>query len=88
MHTIVPHVWEAPSDADTLPSDFDPQQHPILARHWFGLHEPAEPSAEIVDLDRMRLGAALHRLGETVGADVGNRGDMLKRLTSVKEAGR
>ena len=25
------------SDPD-LPADFDPTEHPILARHWFGVH--------------------------------------------------
>ena len=25
------------SDPD-LPPDFDPDEHPILARHWFGVH--------------------------------------------------
>ena len=81
MHTIIPHLREASfNDADTLPSDFDLQRFPILARHWFGLHEPAKPSAEVVDLNLVRLAAALHRLGEAIGADVGSRADMLKRI--------
>ena len=86
MSTVI--AREANTDADTLPSDFDPQRFPILAVHWFGQHEPARPSAKAVDLDRMRLGAALHRLGEAVGADVDNRGDMLKRLASIRGSGR
>ena len=82
MHTILPHLREASSsDADTLPSDFDPQRWPILATHWFGAHRPARPSAEVVDLNVIRLAAALHRLGETIGAEVGSHGDVLKRLT-------
>ena len=67
------------SDSD-LPPDFDPDEHPILATHWFGVHEPAKPSAEVVDLNLVRLAAALHSLGEAIGADVGSRADMLKRL--------
>jgi hypothetical protein len=27
----------APSSTD-LPEGFDPEAHPILARHWFGVH--------------------------------------------------
>ena len=45
-------------------------------------HRPAWPAAEVVDLNLMRLAAALHRLGETIGADVGSRKDMLKRLAA------
>ena len=80
MHIIIPHIREASSDADSLPPNFDPKQHPILACHWFGLHEPAKPSAEVVDLKLIRLAAALHRLGETIGADVGSQTDMLERV--------
>ncbi len=80
MPTISPAQTEAPDCADALPLDFDPQEYPILARHWFGLHEPAKPSAEVVDLNLVRLAAALHGLGETIGADVGSRADLLKRI--------
>ena len=81
MHTIIPHLREASSsDADTLPSGFDPQRFPILATHGFGLHEPAKPSAEVVDLNLICLAVALHRLGQTIGAEVGSRADMLERL--------
>ena len=38
------------------------------------------PPAEVVDLNLVRLAAALHRLGEAIGADVGRRADMLKRI--------
>ncbi len=89
MLIIIPHLREASfNDADTLPSDFDPQRFPILAAHWFGWRQPTKSSAEVFDLDLIRLAAALHRLGEAVGADVGNRGDMLKRLASVRGSGR
>ena len=40
------------------------------------------PPAEFIDLNVIRLAAALHRLGETIGADVGSRKDMLKRLAA------
>ena len=72
---------EAAVGTDTLPQGFDPRRFPILAVHWFGLHEPARPLAEVVDLNHIRLAAALHRLSEVVGAEVGTPGDMLKRLT-------
>ncbi len=64
MHTIVPHVWEASSDADTLPSDFDPQQHPILARHWLGIEPRADArqtafnARRVESADLIRLEAA------------------------------
>ena len=88
MLTILPRQTEVADHPDTLPSNFNPKQYPILATHWFGLHEPAKPLAEVIDLNIIRLAAALHRLGEVVGADVGNRGDMLKRLASVRGSGR
>ena len=53
----------------------------VLARRSNRLdHRPVWPAAEVVDLNLMRLAAALHRLGETSGADVGSRKDMLKRI--------
>ena len=68
MLTIIPHLREASfNDPDALPPNFDIQQLPILATHWFGVHEPAKPSAEVVDLNVVRLAAALHRLGEAIG---------------------
>ena len=87
MPTIIPHLREASNDADSLPPNFDPQQFPILAVHWFGIHQPTRPSAEVIDLNIIRLAAALHRLGQTIGADVGSRNDMLRRLAPrVREA--
>ena len=80
---------EAIAADESLPSNFDPRQFPILAAHWFGVRQSAKPSAEVVDLDLVRLAAALHRLGEAVGADVGSRWDMLERLAPRgHEAGR
>ncbi len=85
MSTVI--AREANTDADTLPFDFDVQRFPILATHWFGVPEPAKPSAEVVDLNIIRLAAALHQLGQTIGADVGSRNDMLRRLAPrVREA--
>ncbi len=88
MSTVI--AREANTDVNTFPKGFDPQRFPILAAHWFGAGARAAParlSAEVVDLDRMRLAAALHRLGQTIGADVGSRNDMLRRLAPrVREA--
>ncbi len=80
MHTMIPHLVEASNDANTLPPNFDPQRFPILAVHWFGWRQPV--LAEVVDLNLVRLAAALHQFGETIGADVGSRKDMLKRLAA------
>ena len=68
------------SPAESLPKGFDPNIFPIIARHYFGWRRPIKPSAEVIDLNLMRLAAALHRLGETIGADVDSRADLLKRL--------
>ena len=38
------------------------------------------PSAEVVDLNLIRLAIALYRLGRAIGADVGRRADMLERV--------
>ncbi len=78
MSTVI--AREANTGVDTLPKGFDPQRFPILARHWFGWRQPARPSAEVVDLNIIRLAAALHQLGQTIGADVGSRADLLKRI--------
>ncbi len=78
MSTVI--AREADTDVNTIPKGFDPQQFPILAVHWFGIHRPARPSAEIVDLNIIRLAAALHRLGQTIGVEVGSRADLLKRI--------
>ena len=72
-----------------LPADFNPRRHPILARHWFGCPTPAESSIGVVNSDLLRLAAALHRLGETIGANTGTRAEMLRRLAlRVHEAQR
>ncbi len=68
------------ANLDTFPLGFDPQRCPILAVQWFGIRRPVRSSAEVVDLNIIRLAAALHRLGETIGADVGSRADLLKRI--------
>ncbi len=78
MSTVI--AREANTDVNTFPKGFDPQRFPILAVHWFGIHRPVRSSAEVVDLNIIRLAAALHRLGETIGADVGSRADLLKRI--------
>ena len=65
---------------DAAPPNFDPQQCPILAVHWFGMHQPARPSAEVVDLNLIRLAAALHGLATANGLDVGTRADFARRL--------
>ena len=89
MHTIIPHLEEASfNDADTLPFDFDVQRFPILATHCVGVHEPAKSSAEVVDLNLVRLAAALHRLGQTIGVEVGGRNDMLERVAPRRGAAR
>ena len=79
MNTIIPHCVEAPSGVDALPTDFDPKRHPIIAQHWFGWRQPV--LAEVVDLNLVRLAAALHQFGKTIGANAGSRTDMLRRLT-------
>ncbi len=33
----------APDCSTPLPADFDPQQHPILSQHWFGIQPSAQP---------------------------------------------
>ena len=51
---------------------------------------PADPgaiTAPVVGLEFIRLAAALHRLGETIGVEVGSRADMLRRLLRIREAG-
>ena len=78
-----PRIGETATEAGTdpvvaVPSNFDPHRHPILAVHWFG--QPESRTAPVVDLDLIHLTVALHRLGETIGADVGNRADMFKRI--------
>ena len=73
---------EASTDpAVAAPPNFDPLQFPILAVHFFGHRQPASRSAEITDFGLVRLATALHRLGVSIGADVGGRGDVLKRIT-------
>ncbi len=79
MHTMIPHLVEASNDANTLPPNFDPQRFPILTVHWFGWRQPV--LAEVVDLNLVRLAAALHQFGKTIGANAGSRTDMLRRLT-------
>ncbi len=45
---------------DELPADFDPADHPIIGRHFFGLH----PIGEVVSsLRRQRAAEHLHNLG-------------------------
>ncbi len=62
-----------------IPKDFSPEKFPILSLHWIGL--PPSPQANdrqppvidrVADFGVVRLGAALHRLGENVGANVIN----------------
>ncbi len=69
------------SPAESLPKGFDPFNFPIIARHWFGWRRPIKPSAEVIDISLIRLAAALHRLGEAIGIEVGSRADMLRRFT-------
>ena len=80
MHTMIPHLVEASNDANTLPSNFDPQRFPILAVHWFGVHQPAKPSADVVDLNLIRLAVALQGLAKANGIEVGTRADVARRL--------
>ena len=56
MHTISLPQTEAADRADTLPADFDPQQHPILSRHWFGV-EPCA-NARQAAFDALRVESA------------------------------
>lgn len=66
--------------AIAAPPDFDPRRFPILAAHFFGRHQSASRLAEIIDFDRVRLAAALHRLGKTIGVNTGTRAEMQRRL--------
>ena len=66
--------------AESLPKGFDPFNFPMIARHWFGWRRPIKPSAEVIDISLIRLAAALHRLGEAIGIEVGSRKDMLERV--------
>ena len=43
MFTTTTRRVKAPDRAAALPSGFDPRQHPILAKHWFGV----EPHPEV-----------------------------------------
>ena len=68
------------SPAESLLRGCDPFNFPIIARHWFGWRRPIKPSAEVIDLNVIRLAVALHRLGEVIGIEVGSRKDMLERV--------
>ena len=70
-----------------VPKGFSPEKFPILSLHWFGL--PPSPQAndrqppvigQVADLGVVRLGAALHRLGISVGADIGTRSNVIEAL--------
>ncbi len=50
MHTTSTPQTEAAHCADTLPPNFDPQQHPILARHWFGLEPSTDARSTVFDV--------------------------------------
>ncbi len=94
MHTYTPSSRQASRPALDTPSAKHRAAFGPGAIH--ALHEPGfeerrpdrgprplgKIAAEVVDLNLMRLAAALHRLGETIGADVGSRKDMLKRLAA------
>ncbi len=60
-----PH--ESGAASDSVPADFDPGAHPILALHFFGvrpLHRIGGIAANVmVDLKRQRQVARLHSLG-------------------------
>ncbi len=73
--------------ATPIPKDFRPDECPILSLHWFGI-EPCpqandrQPPAvdRVADLGVVRLGAALHRLGISVGANIGTRSNVIEAL--------
>ena len=55
---------------DCLPANFDPDAHPIIAQHFFGI-EPSRSAGTtgidiIADLKRQRHIRKLHRLGDRV----------------------
>ena len=70
-----------------IPKNFSPKKFPILSLHWFGLQpsphaNDRQPPAvdRVADLGVVRLGAALHRLGISVGADIGTRSNVIEAL--------
>ncbi len=48
-----------------LPADFDPDQYPILGRHWFGWQPLGDITAEIVRNLELCRGAELPEQGKT-----------------------
>ncbi len=56
--------------ANTAPVNFDPDIHPIIARHWFGvepLRSISQTAAEVVaDIRRQRKVQRFHRQGPRV----------------------
>lgn len=70
-----------------IPKGFDAAEFPILSLHWFGLQpspqandRPPTVVGPVADLGVVRLGAALHRLGISVGADIGTRSNVIEAL--------
>ncbi len=70
-----------------VPKGLDPEKFPILSLHWFGLQpcpqandRPPTVVGPVADLGVVRLGAALHRLGISVGADIGTRSNVIEAL--------
>ena len=63
---------------DVVPEDFNPDENPILAVHYFGI--PHHRGAEVFDYRRLRLARALHGLGAANGIEVGTRADVARRL--------
>ena len=43
----------APDCSTPLPFGFDPQQHPILSRHWFGVEPCANARQAVFDAPRV-----------------------------------
>ena len=37
---------KSPAPVEGLPSDFDPETHPIICRHWFGI----EPTLHLYEV--------------------------------------
>ena len=62
-------------------------EFPILSLHWFGqqpcpqAHDlPPTVVGPVADLGAVRLGAALHRLGISVGADISTQSNVIEAL--------
>ncbi len=70
-----------------LPKGFNPDECPILSLHWFGLQpcpqandRPPTVVGPVADLGVVRLGAALHRPGISIGVNIGTQRNVIEAL--------